>query len=1058
MTPERWSRIKELFQAALDRPPDARAGYLDEACAGDDDARREVASLLGAHEEAGTFLETPVLADQAGAGPALRAGMQLGPYRIGAVIGSGGMGEVYRARDDRLGRDVAIKVLPAAMAGDAARVKRFEQEARAASALNHPHIVAVYDTGRHGGAPYLVTELLEGETLAGRLARAPMPLRKALECALQVASGLVAAHGRGIVHRDLKPANLFLTEQGQIKILDFGVAKLAQAAGGAGESGAGESGAAESGAGESGAAETGAAERETSESPSRNGSGAGAGSGSGSGSGSPTGWLAGPATASPTAPSAEAARSTAPAAPANPATASPATAPGLIVGTVGYMAPEQVRAGRVDFRADQFGLGCVLYQLLTGAPPFARASAAETIAALLDDEPPALAEVNPRVPRPIAWIVERCLAKDPDDRYASTRDLARDLELALGRLAELTARVVAPPPRPARRAWRALAIAAAFAAGGAVVWGLTRRDPPAPPATSVPALRYLTYSGRDSSPAASPDGTTIAFSSRRDGHRRIWLAQVVSGSEAPLTGGEDDHPRFSPDGSAILFARIEAGRTSLYRVPVVGGEPRKLVDDALYGDFSPDGRRVAFVRQVPDTAGAGATTLVMTAATDGSNVRQLARLDGSRFPTGAFVGPRWSPDGRWLAATQSTLQLGEPTVIGILDAATGQMRRLTQPGPAGAWRGALAWVGPDQIAYAEPESVVGQQTGTSSRVVLWNLTTGQVRPLLSTPVNLVRLDVLGRGRLILEARQLRQNLREIPLAGPTEPATPTAPTAPAERWLSRGNAADRQPTYAPSGEWLAFSSNRSGNLDIWALSRTTGAVRRLTDHGAQDSDPGFMPDGRLLWSSNRSGKFEVWIAAPDGSGARQLTHDGVDAENPVATPDGRWILYASASPRTRGIMKIRPDGSGAARVVPGNAIEPEVSPDGQYVAYVADQGTAPAALRVARIAGGAPVFAIALPPWVSGDGVDQGRCRWLPGGRALAYVARDAGSYAVFTQDFAPGQDTTGSRRRLAWLGPELAAESLAVSPDGANLTVSFREQVHDLMLADGVAGVDRPR
>ncbi len=964
MSTPRWQRVKEVFQAALGQPAETREAFLRKACADDLEFEREVVSLLTAHDEAGTFLEAPAFDDQpddsdSAAPLTLDAGTRLGPYEIAAVIGSGGMGDVYRARDVRLGRDVAVKVLPRELAANADRRGRFEREARAASALNHPNIVAVYDTGWHEGVPFIVTELLEGQTLTERLAQGSLPVRKALDCAVQAARGLVAAHERGIVHRDLKPANLFLTTQGQLKILDFGVAKLAH--------------------------------------PGESLSGASRGR-------------------------------------------APGTTPGLVLGTVGYMSPEQVRGGGVDARSDQFSLGCVLYELLTARAPFERPTAAQTMAAVLEDEPPPLTRVNQRIPAPLAWIVERCLAKDPDDRYSATQDLARDLELALGRLSE----AIALPIVPARRrvAERAgLVLLGTALAGVAAAWWWTRREP-----TTVPIVRYLTYSGRDSSPAAAPDGKTIAFSSSRDGQKRIWLKQLATGSEAPLTAGSDDNPRFSPDGSVILFARNEDGRVALYRVPSVGGEQRKLVDDALYGDFSPDGRRIVFVRQFADAD--GIASVVATAAADGSSARELARLDRNTFAAGAFVHPRWSPDGRWVAATQSTLQLGEPTAMALLDVESGEVRRLTPPSDAGVWRGGLVWSGPDKIVCVQPESVVGQQSGTASRIVLSNVFSGWTQPLLWSPVNIVGLDVLGPGRLILEARSLRQNLREIPLR---------SPAGRAERWLTRGNGADRQPIYARDGEWIAFSSNRSGNLDIWAVSLRSGAVRRLTDHVAHDSDPGFMPDGRLIWSSNRSGRFEVWMAAADGSGAHQVTRDSVDAENPVATPDGQWIVYASANPQLRGIMKIRPDGSAATRLVPGgNLIEPEVSPDGRHVAFVADEGSERAVLRVARFADGKAVFEIPLPPWIQGATIDQGRCRWLPDGRVLAYVARERDSYAVYVQDFIPGADTSRSRRRVAGLGPDLDAESLAVSPDGDALTVSFREQLFDLMLAENVPGVVR--
>jgi Tol biopolymer transport system component len=949
----RWHRVRDLFARAVEREPEGRAAFLDDACGEDRGLRAEVEELLESYGQAGDFLEAPAGAvsnahDQLRVGP----GTRLGPYEIVELLGAGGMGEVYRARDDRLGRDVAVKVLPPDLAWSAGRLERFEQEARAASALNHPHILAVYDVGHHAGVHYLVTELLEGRTLDQRMAQGAPPLRKTLEWAAQAARGLTEAHERGIVHCDLKPSNLFVTSAGQLKILDFGLARL------------------------------------------------------------------GPDPDTPEGPFPP-------------------------MGTMGYMSPEQARGEAMDFRSDQFSFGCVLYELITGTAPFQRATPAEILAAVLQDEPPALAEVQPRLPTTVAWIVERCLAKDKDDRYAATRDLARDLELSLGRLSELSQPTTPQARRPAKRFRAGLVVPAvlALAAGVGAGWWAWH-EPPA-----VPVVRYLTYSGRESSPAAAPDGKTVAFSSSRDGRRRIWLKQLATGSEAPLTDGVDDSPRFSPDGSVVVFARTEAGRVSLYRVPSVGGEPRRLVDDALYGDYSPDGRRIAFVRPVPEAA--GTATVVGTANADGSNVRELARLDARRFPRGAFVNPRWSPDGRYLAATQSTLQLGAPTVIALLDTETGQVRELSPPSEAGVWRGGLAWLGPGRVVCAQPESVVGQQTGTSSRLITLDVASGRTRPLLWSPVNILALDVLGSGRLVLGTRSLRQHLREVSLD----------PRQPGERWLTRGNSADRQPAYAPDGEWIAFSSNRSGNLDLWEVSRRSGAVRRLTEDPAHDSDPGFLPDGRLVWTSNRSGVFEVWMAEADGTGARQVTRDGVDAENPVATPDGQWIVYASANPRSPGIMKIRPDGRDATLVVRGNLIEPEVSPDGGYVAFVADSGSEETTLRIVRMSDGALVSRSALTSWVPGSGIDQGRSRWRPDGRALAYIDQEKdGRYVVYEHPFTPGTDTHASRRRLAALEGDLSAESLGFSADGSSLTVSYREQLFDLMLAEDVPAIERAR
>ena len=955
------SAVERLFNEALDRTAgDERARFLDSACANDSALRAEVESLLTSHDRAGSFLESPIVDAETGAA-VLAAGTRLGPYEITSLLGVGGMGEIYRARDTRLARDVAVKVLPAGLARNPDRLSRFEQEARAASALNHPHIVALYDVGRERGLAYLVTELLAGQTLAERMAQGPVPVSKALDWLAQTARGLAAAHERGIVHRDVKPANLFLTADGQVKILDFGLAKSVDPAIGAPAGGA-----------------------------------------------------------------------------------LPQTTPGLAMGTVGYMSPEQVRGEAANFRSDQFSLGCVAYELLTGEGPFQRPTGAQTMAAVIEDEPVSIRERNPRVAEPVAWVVERCLAKDPAERYGATSDLARDLELANRRPSEVRAgRVTGRAASVSRvRSFALPGLALLLLLAIAAAWWFRPRS------EAVPVVRFLTYSGRDASPAASADGRTVAFSSTRDGHRRIWVKQLGTGNEVPLTDGEDEYPRFSPDGSALLFARREKSDNSLhslYRVPTVGGEARRLVGDALYGDFAPDGRRICFIRQLGTAA--GTESVVGTAALDGSRMKEMGRF------AGALVHPRWSPDGKTVAVTETPLQVGQPTATLLIDATTGRSRRLASPTPAGVWRpGSLVWTGPHEFLYSQPESAVGFQSGSSSRIVLQNIRSGRARPVFWNPATILMMDVLGPGRLVFEARSLRQNLRQFELK-PDAAAT--------GQWLTRGNSTDRQPVESPDGEWLVFSSNRAGQLDLWALSRKSGAVRRLTDDEAEDWDPVFTRDGKLLWSSNRGGHFEVWRSEADGTGAVQLSNDGVDAENPASTPDGQWILYASANPTSPGIMKMRPDGSQRTVLVPGNMILPDVSSDGQYVAFVDEHlGADRPVLRVVRVADGSPTaFVAPLPQFSPRATIDVGRCRWFPDGRSLAFIgAGGDGSSGVLVQRFLPGVDTTGSRRWLLPLDPEYAAESLAISRDGARLTVAYVDQLFSLMVAENVPGVERPR
>ncbi len=367
MTPERWKRAQEIFLAATEREAGSRATYLEEECREDEELRSEVESLLSSFDAAPkSFLESPAIEGvpalppiEPGVGPRpVGKGMRLGPYQILSPLGAGGMGEVYRARDERLGREVAIKVLSAELSQDASRVKRFEKEARSASALNHPNIVTIYDIGTSDGVACIAMEQGGGRDAEEAGLGGPIPIKKLLAIATQVADGLARAHEAGIVHRDLKPENVMVTKDGLVKILDFGLAKLTST-----------------------------------------------GSGSDEGSKLPT--MSG-------------------------------TTPGVIMGTVGYMSPEQAGGATVDFRSDQFSFGSILYELVTGKRAFTGKTPIDVLGAILNEEPQPIAAVNPRTPTQLRWIVERCLSKEPRQRYSSTDDLARDLATLRDHLSEAT--------------------------------------------------------------------------------------------------------------------------------------------------------------------------------------------------------------------------------------------------------------------------------------------------------------------------------------------------------------------------------------------------------------------------------------------------------------------------------------------------------------------------------------------------------------------------------------------------------------------------------------------
>jgi serine/threonine protein kinase/Tol biopolymer transport system component len=908
---------------------------------------------------------------------ALTPGTRLGPYEVLAPLGAGGMGEVFRARDTRLGRDVAIKVLPDSVSGDPHALARFESEARAVAALSHPNILALHDVGESGGVRYTVTELLEGETLRASLTKGPLPVRRALEIAAQVAEGLAVAHENGIVHRDVKPENLFLTKEGRVKLLDFGLVRHRPAAG------------------------------------------------------------AGSDTESPTA--------------------SVLTGAGSVVGTAAYMSPEQARGAPVDHRSDQFSLGVVLYEMVAGRRPFVRATVAETLTAILREEPEPLEKAAPNVPAPVRWIVERCLSKEAEGRYESTWDLLRDLSTCRFHLNEaLNSGVSAGAALPAastsltRRILWAAALVAGIALGAVLVW-LAR-----PPAPEPVRVRSLTFSGQDGEPSASPDGRVVAFTSTRDGVSRIWIKQI-SGGEAPLTSGPDRCPRFSPDGSSVLFLRGGGSSLSVYRVSLVGGEPRRILDDVMEADWSPDGRRIAFLRTRP--ASGGTESMLGVADVQGGQERILTAVREYYL-----LDVRWSPDGRTIAAIKSVpVGFAPGDRILLVDASSGGLREL-RPTRANRPLCGLTWSGSgNAIVFGQPESAIGDSSGALARVIRKNLSSGGERTLFWAPDlfptiggsrHYASFDILGPGRLVFDEMSQRLNLREVP-AG-------TSPSQP-ERILTTGSSRDRQPTYSPDGEWILFSSNRSGNLDLWALSTRSGALKQLTDDPAQDWDPAFTPDGKhILWSSDRGGHLEIWMANADGSGARQLSHDGADAENPTTGSDGEWIVYGGGDPAKSGIWKVRADGSGATRLVPGFLSNAEVSPDGRFATFLrVDLFQSTTVLRVVEVATGRVLpFEIRAPYQVGPEAsrILVGRSRWRPDGKAIAWIGEDEnGLTGIYAQDFGPQAETTSTRRKLAGFSRDYVTESFAYSPDGKKLAISTLTRSGALMIAEGVPDVAPP-
>ncbi|HEV8631920.1 MAG TPA: protein kinase [Thermoanaerobaculia bacterium] len=909
----------------------------------------------------------------------LAPGNRLGPYEIVAVLGAGGMGEVYRARDPRLGREVAVKVMPEQLAGHPESLARFEREARAVAALSHPHIVALHDFGRDeaSGCVYAVSELLAGETLRERLAGGPLPPRKVAELGVQAARGLAAAHDKGIVHRDLKPENLFLTHAGHVKILDFGLAR----------------------AGIDAAADGGETQAPT---------------------------------------------------------LSRHTDPGTVLGTVGYMAPEQVRGEPADPRADLFALGAVLWEAATGLRPFHRDTSAETMTAILREEPAELASGR-RLPPELERVLRHCLEKRREERFQSARDLAFDLESLTHGSSSSAARAAALAAGAASRRRRLVAVAggslllAALLAGA---WLLGRRSAPLPPTPSPVKVRPLTFSGHDFQPTVSPDGRLVAFTSTRDGTSRIWLLDLATGGEQPLTDGPDERPRFTPDGASILFARTGT-TTSIYRQSVVGGEVRKVLSDAQEAESSPDGRQLAFSRLVhSEREGVAGLVLLTDASARGERVM-------ARFANAAPVGLRFSPAGERIVATITTL--GNPAIGGylaVIDVGSGKVTHIDPPHAPAAVTSAVWAADGRALLFAYSDTVVAGFAGSNNLVVWQPVAGGPVRPafwqrdLFSGAFAGSIIAPAGAGRIVLETSVGREALQEHALVAGGQRMRPLSGVG--------GNAIDRQPVYSPDGGTVLFSSTRGGNLDLWTMDLASGTVRRLTDDPADDWDPAFTPDGKgVLWSSDRGGHLEIWTADVDGSRARQVTRDGLDAENPTMTRDGAWIVYATSNPAHPGVWRIRPDGRDATLLYRGAGSVPEVSPDGRLAIFIdAHPATGLNLVRVLEVASGRLLpFSIDVPrrgPASLANNV--GRGRWLPDGNRIAFIGADeAKQLAVYLEDFHPGgAGATGWRNLTAGTGRG-AAESFGISPDGAHMVVAWSDETRAVLLAEGLPEVAAP-
>lgn len=862
----------------------------------------------------------------------LQPDTRLGPYRIVAFIGAGGMGEVYRAVDTRLDREVAIKVLSTSLSHDVDAQQRFEQEAHAAGVLNHPNILAIYDIGVEGNLRYIVSELLEGESLRARIREGPLSPRKAAEYGVQIAQGLAAAHDKGIAHRDLKPENLFITRDGHVKILDFGLAKLMRP--------------------------------RVPESP---------------GDESPTArWTP--------------------------------TEPGRILGTVGYMAPEQVLGSSGDHRSDIFAFGVILFEMLTGRAAFRAPSAVETLNEILKSNPPELSELGIRAPSELDRVIQHCLEKKPDDRFQAARDLA----FILGGMSGLSNQLSSPfygRRARLRSFYKPLAISlvvigvVAAIAAAAYMFG-TRRGVRPPPSYE----RITFRSGSIRSARFSPDGESVFYAGRFAGNPvSIFSARADSPESRDLGVGQADLLAVSSTGQlAISLRRHPIGYLrdsgTLAQVPISGAAPREILDDVEAADWTPDGKALAVVRDV-----GGACRLEYPI---GTTIAQAPQA------TGWISQPRFSPDGSHLAFVSHPFPNDDRGTVMVVDLASHQKTAISPEydsisGVAWSARGNEVWCSAD----------LGEPTGRA--IVAANLR-GTTRVVMSSAGWIWLHDIAADGRLLVSQQNLRGGIFIIEDDAKERDLS----------WLDYSVVRD----FSKDGRMLLFSESGEAGGSIFGIyiRNTDGSPAVRLGEGTSEA---LSPDGRWVLSIPRVKKPAQIMMLPTGAGQpRAVTHDGIDHRNARFTPDGKSILFQGNTPGAPSRTWIQPIGGTPRPITPGPVTDMLVTPDGRHVLARNANGT----FSMFSIDGGAPRSVPVL----------------LPGDRPIQFTS-DGGSVFVSSFGKIPAVLTkvdlaTGTRTKWREVMPAEPAGLINVgpvwpTPDGKTMVYSYARLLSDLFIVRGV-------
>ena len=849
------------------------------------------------------------------------SGASVAHYTIIGPLGAGGMGEVYKAHDTALDRTIALKILPPDVVRNDERVRRFIQEARSASSLNHPHIVTIHeigqasvsstgDDGQENAEPihYIAMELVDGQTLKRKIHDEATDLRTLLVYLVQAAEGLSKAHAAGIVHRDLKPENIMVSRDGFAKVLDFGLAKLSvKRAPGDGQS-----------------------KTEVRDE----------------------------------------------------------TREGTILGTVAYMAPEQVQAKPADHRTDIFAFGAILYEAATRRRPFVADSDVDVMHKILHEKPPSIDEIEPRVPAELRRMIRRCLAKDPERRFQSMKDIAIELAEIVDEFEELSlasTRVsssVSGPALPVQRSTLRTKITLALTALIAVValgfaahqWREARARPASPVAYARMRIEPLTSSGRIGAAAISPDGRYVAHVAEDDrGQFSLLMRQTATGSDVQVVGPTPTpilKVAFSPDGDYLLYSSTDVTDglrySSLYQVPALGGTSRKLlfdIDTAVA--FSPDGKKIAFGRGIPQER----KDHLIVANADGSDARTLAVFERWDLTP---KRPAWSPDGTKIVTSVIEVTSGWNVVVREIDVATGTQRRI---GTAPRFH-----IGNMQFLPDASAIVMTASDTETARAQVWLQPYPEGEPVrVTNDLNdYHEISLSADGTVLAALKDESQSLLAVADRGDDSGGKALAPTP-----------HQRVHGVAAAGNGVVAYQFESGNAAHVALVERPGSPGRIVSTSSSAFDVSISGDGKtVIFSSEHVGGVpHIFATDADGSNARQLTR-GSGEFMPHISRDGRFVVY-----RQEASGWVIPAAGGEAIKVTDRANGPiKLSPDGSSVLFLEWQpgaGRVTQNLKIVPLAGGPPLLDL---PWTS-SGRDF---QWFSDGKSITFRRTAGGASNLF--------------------------------------------------------------